>query len=73
MSCGEAFCYDSVRFGFRNESGKEILFKRLTDVSVSASTIRELLGKGKSIRELVPSEVQRYVQDQHLYYESPEC
>lgn len=69
----EAFCYDSVRFGFRNESGKEILFKRLTDVSVSASTIRELLGKGKSIRELVPSEVQRYVQDQHLYYESPEC
>lgn len=69
----EAFCYDPVRSGFRNEFGKEILFKRLTDVSVSASAIRELLGKGKSIHDLVPSEVQRYVEDQHLYNESPEC
>lgn len=68
----EAFCYDPVRSGFRNELGKEILFKRLTDVSVSASAIRELLGKGKSIRDLVPSEVQRYVEDQHLYNEPPE-
>ena len=75
----EAFCYDplrldgTVRSGFRNEFGKEILFKRLADVSVSASAIRKLLGKGKSIRGLVPSEVQRYVEDQHLYNEPPEC
>ena len=75
----EAFCYDPFRFdgpvrsGFRNELGKEILFKRLTDVSVSASAIRELLGKGQSIRDQVPSEVQRYVEDQHLYNEPPEC
>ncbi len=75
----EAFCYHAFRFegparsGFRNERGKEILFMRLTDVSVSASAIRELLGKGKSIRDLVPSEVQRYVEDQHLYNEPPEC
>lgn len=80
----EAFCYDPFRFegpirfdgpvrsGFRNELGKEILFKRLTDVSVSASAIRKLLGKGQSIRDLVPSEVQRYVEDQHLYNEPPE-
>lgn len=75
----EAFCYDPFRFegpvrsGFRNESGKEILFKRLTDVSVSASAIRRLLGKGKSIRDLVPPEVQRYVEDQRLYNQPPEC
>ncbi len=75
----EAFCYDplhfdgTVRFGFRNEFGKEILFKRLTDLPVSASAIRELLGKGKSIRDLVPAEVQRYVKEQHLYNEPPEC
>ena len=81
----EAFCYHPLRFegpfrfdgpvrsGFRNEFGKEILFKRLTDVSVSASAIRELLGKGKSIRGLVPSEVQRYVEDRNLYSEPPEC
>lgn len=69
----EAFCYDSVQSGFRNELGKEILFTRLTDVSVSASAIRELLGKGKSIRDLVPPEVQRYVEDQHLYNQPPEC
>ena len=68
----EAFCYDPVRSGFRNELGREVLFKRLTDVSVSASAIRELLRKGKSIRDLVPSEVQRYVEDQHLYNEPPE-
>lgn len=69
----EAFCYDPVRSGFRNEFGKEILFTRLTDLFVSASAIRELLGKGKSIRYLVPEEVQRYVERHHLYNESPEC
>ena len=81
----EAFCYDwldfegtldfdgTVRSGFRNEFGREILFKRLTDVSVSASAIRELLGKGKSTRDLVPSEVRRYVKDHHLYHELQEC
>ena len=81
----EAFCYDPLDFegtldfdgtvpsGFRNEFGREILFKRLTDVSVSASAIRELLGKGKSIRDLVPSEVRRYVKDHHLYHELQEC
>ena len=69
----EAFCYHPFRSGFRNELGKEILFKRLMDVSVSASAIRKLLGKGKSIRDLVPSEVQRYVEDQDLYNEPPEC
>ena len=63
----------TVRSGFRNEFGREILFKRLTDVSVSASAIRELLGKGKSIRDLVPSEVRRYVKDHHLYHEPQEC
>ena len=80
----EAFCYDPIDFGgpirfdgpvgsgFRNERGKDILFKRLTDVSVSASAIRELLGKGQSIRDLVPSEVQRYVEEQQLYNEPPE-
>ena len=69
----KAFCYDPVRSGFRNEAGREILFKRLTDVSVSASAVRELLGKGKSISGLVPSEVQRYVEAHHLYNEPPEC
>ena len=81
----EAFCYDrldfegtlhfdgTVRSGFRNEFGREILFERLTDVSVSASAIRELLGKGKSIRNMVPSEVRRYVKDHHLYHELQEC
>ncbi len=69
----EAFCYDPVRSGFRNEFGKEILFTRLTDLFVSASAIRELLGKGKSIRYLVPEEVQLYVEKHRLYSESPEC
>ena len=68
----EASCYAPMRSGFRNEFGREILFKRLTDVSVSASAIRELLGKGKTIRDLVPPEVQRYVEVEHLYNEPPE-
>ena len=75
----EAFCYDPLRSegaprsGFRNEFGKELLFRRLTDSLVSASAVRELLGKGKSICHLVPDEVQRYVDNHHLYHESPEC
>ncbi len=69
----EAFCYDPIQSGFRNEFGKEILFTRLTDLCVSASAIRELLAKGQSIRYLVPEEVQNYVETHHLYHESPEC
>ena len=65
----EAFCYDPVRSGFRNNLGKKILFKRLTDVFISASEIRELLRKGKSIHDLTPVQVQSYVEDQHLYSE----
>lgn len=66
----EAFCYDPVRSGFRNEFGREILFTRLTDLFVSASAIRELLRRGKSIRYLVPQEVQRYVDKHRLYHDS---
>lgn len=84
----QAFCYHpldlggalhdhdhrgAARSGFRNEFGKEILFRRLTDVSVSASAVRELLGKGKSIRHLVSSEVRRYVREQRLYSGLQEC
>lgn len=68
----EAFCYAPARFGFRNEYGKEIRFERLTDLFVSASAIRDLLGKGMSIRYLVPSAVRRYVEEQRLYRELPE-
>lgn len=69
----EAFCYDPVRSGFRNEFGKEILFTRLTDLFVSGSAIRESLRKGKSIRYLVSEEVRFYVEKHHLYSEPPEC
>lgn len=68
----DAFCYGPVRFGFRNEYGKEILFQRLTDLFVSASAVRDLLGKGMSIRYLVPAAVQRYMEEQRLYRELPE-
>ncbi len=69
----EAFCYDPIPSGFRNEFGRKILFQRLTDVRVSASTIRERLGKGRSIRGLVPPEVWRYMEARRLYNQPVEC
>jgi nicotinate-nucleotide adenylyltransferase len=61
------FCYDFKSRAYRHESGKRIFFNELTDIAISASEIRALVRQGKSIRYLVPPEVEKYIKQRRLY------
>src|SRR5213594_2666592 len=61
------FCYDSKKKVYRHESGSFIYFFKLTDIGISASEIRHRLKEGKSIRYLVPPEVERCIKRRGLY------
>ena len=61
------FCYDRRRNFYRHESGTQIFFFRITDIAISASDIRDRLKEGRSIRYLVPLEVEAYIKKRGLY------
>jgi nicotinate-nucleotide adenylyltransferase len=61
------FCYDFKRKNYRHESGRRIFFTKLTDIGISASAIRRRIKEGRSIRYLVPLEVEAYIKKQGLY------
>jgi nicotinate-nucleotide adenylyltransferase len=61
------FCYDSKKGEYRHASGNGLFFIELTDIAISASEIRNLVQKGKSIRYLLPRSVEAYIGKQGLY------
>jgi nicotinate-nucleotide adenylyltransferase len=61
------FCYDSKSKEYRHKSGTRVYFDELTDIAISASEIRALVKEGKSIRYLVPAEVEKYIKRRALY------
>ncbi|HWH78571.1 MAG TPA: nicotinate-nucleotide adenylyltransferase [Candidatus Binatus sp.] len=61
------FCYDFSKHNYRHESGTRVNFIELTDIAISASEIRALVKRGKSIRYLVPASVERYIKRRGLY------
>ncbi|HUC98263.1 MAG TPA: nicotinate-nucleotide adenylyltransferase [Candidatus Polarisedimenticolaceae bacterium] len=61
------FCYDFKRKIYTHRSGTSLHFLKLTDFAVSASDIRERVRHGKSIRYLVPSSVEAYINNHGLY------
>ena len=64
------FCYDFNRKNYCHRSGTRIFFIELTDIAISASEIRTLVKQGKSIRYLVPSAVENYIERRGLYANS---
>jgi nicotinate-nucleotide adenylyltransferase len=59
------FCY---RAGIlEHRTGNHVIFQRISDLDISASTIRRLLGRRLSVRYLVPASVERYIARHHLY------
>lgn len=62
-----AFCYASNRNAYRHVSGTFVHFVKVTDIAVSASEIRRLAAQGRSIRYLVPPEVETYIQKKRIY------
>lgn len=61
------FCYDPRKKVYRHENGTYLFFFKLTDIAISASEIRDRLREGKSIRYLVPLEVETYIKKRGLY------
>jgi nicotinate-nucleotide adenylyltransferase len=66
------FCYDRKQGCYVHASGNRVLYIELTDIAISASEIRNLVGKGHSIRYLLPSAVERYIKKTGLYRNSEE-
>jgi nicotinate-nucleotide adenylyltransferase len=48
-------------------SGHRVVFTEVTDMAISATTIRTLVREGKSVRYLLPIRVNEYIQDHGLY------
>ena len=61
------FCYDSKNRSYKHRSGTRVFFIELTDIAISASEIRALVERGKSIRYLVPPVVEKYIKRRQLY------
>ncbi|MGH7831011.1 MAG: nicotinate-nucleotide adenylyltransferase, partial [Candidatus Binatia bacterium] len=55
------FCYDPRKKAYHHESSTLLYFFQLTDIAISSSEIRRQLRRGRSIRYLVPSQVERYI------------
>ena len=61
------FCYGHNDKTLRHRTGTHIRFVTVTALDVSASDIRLRLQRGRSIRYLVPSSVERYLSRHRLY------
>ncbi len=61
----DQFCYADGALTHR--TGNRILYQRISGLDISASSIRQRLGAGLSIRYLVPLSVERYIARHGLY------
>jgi nicotinate-nucleotide adenylyltransferase len=61
------FCYRPGQRTFEHQEGTRIIFQPVSDLDISASSIRQHLGRGASIRYLVPHSVERYIKRHRLY------
>jgi nicotinate-nucleotide adenylyltransferase len=62
-----AFCYAQECNAYRHASGTFLHFVKVTDIAVSASKIRRLAAEERSIRYLVPPEVETYIEQKRIY------
>ena len=59
--------YHATEEGYINDAGKQIVFVDVTPLDISSSTIRTMCKTGKSIRYLVPKEVEEYIREERIY------
>jgi nicotinate-nucleotide adenylyltransferase len=61
------FCYRPASTTVEHSTGNRIIFQPITQLDISASSIRRRLHRGLSIRYLVPTSVERYIARHRLY------
>jgi nicotinate-nucleotide adenylyltransferase len=71
LASRRSWCYDRIRDCFRHKSGHTVTFHRIQPLHISATEIRRLVKNGHSIRHLVPSLVERYINERRLYRPAP--
>jgi nicotinate-nucleotide adenylyltransferase len=65
------FRYDPQEKAWIHTSGHHLYFKEISFLDISSTKIREWIEKGKSVRYLIPTEVEAYIQEHGLYRKSP--
>ncbi len=61
------FRYDSDHHTLVNRTGKRVYFLSVSALDISATDIRNRVRRGRSIRFLVPTSVERYIEREQLY------
>jgi nicotinate-nucleotide adenylyltransferase len=65
------FRYDSDVKSWIHPSGHTLCFKEISYLDISSTKVRELIERGKSVRYLVPDEVEAYIKKHGLYPHKP--
>jgi nicotinate-nucleotide adenylyltransferase len=67
VAAREAFCYHPPTLSYRHRIGTSLRFLAITCIDVSATTLRERIRSGRSVRYLGPPAVERYLIEHRLY------
>jgi nicotinate-nucleotide adenylyltransferase len=61
------FRYTHEEKAWVHPSGNRLYFKEILFLDISSTKVRELVERGKSVRYLIPAEVEAYIQKHGLY------
>lgn len=67
VAIADQFCYDAKLELLTHTSGATVSYLEGIPLAISSSSIRELIGSGRSVRYLIPDRVERYIKDHVLY------
>lgn len=67
VAARQDFCYKRRGSDVVHVCGNRVAFQRISDLAISATQIRQLLRRGRSVTYLLPPAVERYIAARGLY------
>jgi len=67
VALADQFCYDGQSGTYVNKYGTSIMYLATTMLAISASDIREMAMEDKSLKYLLPPQVEEYIRSKGLY------